>query len=75
MKHGKNKNSMESEDNTKVVDVIDKSGDDYSPVENDVNEPGACIGHWADCEECKMCEIEESCSSMTKNINGESDNE
>ena len=40
-------------------------------VEVEVNDPGDCIGHWAECEECEMCEIQDSCKAMTKNINGE----
>ena len=37
----------------------------------DVNDPGDCIGHWAVCNECEMCEIQDSCQVMTKNINEE----
>ena len=37
----------------------------------EVNDPGDCIGHWAVCNECEMCEIQDSCQAMTKNINEE----
>ena len=37
----------------------------------DVNDPGDCIGHWAVCNECERCEIQDSCQVMTKNINEE----
>ena len=37
----------------------------------EVNDPGDCIGHWAVCNECEMCEIQDSCQAMTRNINEE----
>lgn len=37
----------------------------------EVNDPGDCVGHWAVCKECEMCEIQDSCQAMTKNINEE----
>lgn len=37
----------------------------------EVNDPGDCIGHWAVCNECEMCEIQDSCKAMTKNISEE----
>lgn len=37
----------------------------------EVNDPGDCVGHWAVCNECEMCEIQDSCQAMTKNINEE----
>lgn len=37
----------------------------------EVNDPGDCIGHWAVCNECEMCEIQDSCQAMTKNISEE----
>lgn len=34
--------------------------------------PGDCIGHWLENDEsCKICEIQDSCKEMTKNIKGE----
>lgn len=70
----------------KKKDVVSKKDDDQKPNDEqvpasteaeeddiEVTDPGDCIGHWAECKECEMCEIQDSCQAMTKNINGEDD--
>lgn len=38
-------------------------------IEDKVNEPGDCIGHWLDGDEsCEICEIQDSCKDMTSAI-------
>lgn len=51
--------------------AVDESSDIEAEDDIEVNDPGDCIGHWAECEECEMCEIQDSCEAMTKNISGE----
>ena len=58
------KGSSEKEEKKQSVPV--KNEDDII-----VEEEGDCIGHWADCEECHMCDLDEDCKAMTENINGE----
>ena len=37
----------------------------------EVQNPGDCIGNFLEGDEaCKICEIQDSCKEMTKNING-----
>ena len=74
----KKRKGKSEEDESKIVqqepveqaqpEIDNDSDDDDDAIE--VNDPGDCIGHWAECEECQMCEIEESCRAMTKEING-----
>lgn len=59
----------------KPVEAEEPEVDETEDDEVEVNDPGDCIGHWAECEECEMCEIQDSCKAMTENINGEKDGE
>lgn len=62
---------QEPEDENRVEedDSVDVAEDEI-----EVNDPGDCIGHWAVCEECEMCEIQDSCKAMTDEINGGDEN-
>lgn len=69
----KNKTNSKDSTQTEKIETV-KQNDVVEIQENEeISEPGDCIGHWDDCEECKMCEIENSCKEMTKIINGEED--
>lgn len=38
-------------------------------IEEEVENPGDCIGHYLeDDENCKICEIQDSCKEMTKDL-------
>lgn len=38
-------------------------------IEEEIESPGDCIGHWLENDEnCKICEIQDSCQKMTKDI-------
>ncbi len=58
-------------DESKVPPIGDFDAFDETEDGSENNDPGYCIGHYADCEECEICEIQESCKEMTGNINGE----
>jgi hypothetical protein len=69
-KHGKaivNDGKAQFNEKEQHDSSIQESDDDSI----EVNDPGDCIGHWAVCKECEMCEIQDSCQAMTKNINEE----
>lgn len=74
MKKEKKRNKAMAEDDKaqfngqEQQDTYIRESDDDSI---EVNDPGDCIGHWAVCNECEMCEIQDSCQAMTKNINEE----
>ena len=69
MKKGKKK----TEEEKPVAQTQPAPPEDVDDDDIEVNDPGDCIGHWAECEECEMCEIQDSCEAMTKNINGEAE--
>jgi len=74
----KNKKRNEKIVHEKQVDeeqTVDEVNDVEIEDDIEVNDPGDCIGHWAECEECEMCEIQDSCEAMTKNISGEENGE
>lgn len=53
---------------------------DSEQIEQEGNEePGYCFGHWEDCKECEMCEIQDPCRQYTDSIkedaNGEKEDE
>ena len=70
----KNKHNKKDDDQKKVVQTQEPEEVETEEEEIEVNDPGDCIGHWAECQECEMCEIQDSCQAMTKNINGEEEN-
>lgn len=49
--------------------MAEKKGKKTVQEEEDAINPGDCIGHWLkDDEACSICEIEDSCRQMTKEI-------
>ena len=74
MKKEKKRNKAMAEDDKAQFNGQEQQ-DTYIQESDDdsieVNDPGDCIGHWAVCNECEMCEIQDSCQAMTKNINEE----
>ena len=74
MKKEKKRNKAMAEDDKAQFNGQEQQ-DSYIQESDDdsieVNDPGDCIGHWAVCNECEMCEIQDSCQAMTKNINEE----
>ena len=74
MKKEKKRNKVMAEDGKAQFNEQEQQ-DSYIQESDDdsieVNDPGDCIGHWAVCNECEMCEIQDSCQAMTKNINEE----
>lgn len=64
----------ESEKTSPKVEYSEKAATETrkeKPVEADSQEgfddeeDGYCIGHWDDCDECKVCDIEEECKTIT----------
>lgn len=50
-------------------DIVEETENDEETVN-----PGDCIGHWLEGDEaCEICEIQDSCKEMTKDINKEDD--
>lgn len=70
----KNKTNSKNSAQTEKTEATEQDDVVEAQEEREISEPGDCIGHWDDCEECKMCEIENSCMMMTKNIGGEEEN-
>ena len=45
-------------------------------MEEEIENPGDCIGHYLeDDENCKICEIQDSCKEMTKDLEDNPNNE
>ena len=63
-KNSKETAVVEDVDETKTEQEVDSELDD----DIEVNDPGDCIGHWTECTECEMCEIQDSCRDMTNAI-------
>lgn len=70
----KNKTNSKASAQTERIETTEQDDVVKAQDNEEIGEPGDCIGHWDDCEECKMCEIENSCVEMTKSINGEEEN-
>ena len=74
MKKEKKRNKAMAEDDKAQFNGQGQQDSSIQESDDDsieVNDPGDCIGHWAVCNECEMCEIQDSCQAMTKNINEE----